>query len=92
MRNMYSLMTAISLSLLAFGPTSALASGSSAACTAAGGTYNKDGPNSTCVFPETTKDVNGNAYGTATQITTTGQGNLDNKPTSTCTGNQGHCK
>jgi hypothetical protein len=79
-----------SITFFAFSPTSALAGG--AACTSSGGTYIKDGPNAICVFPETTKDVNGNANGTATQTTTTGQGNLGNKPTSTCTGNQGHCK
>lgn len=77
---------------LAIGTSSALASGSSTACEADGGTYTKDGPNSTCTYPETTKDVNGNAYGTATQDTTTGQGNLGNDPVTTCTGNPGHCK
>ena len=68
------------------------ASGSERECTAAGGVYTKDGPNSICVYPETTKDVPGNAFGTATQDTTTGQGNLGNKPVSACTGNQGQCK
>jgi len=79
------------LAFFAFSPTGALASGSSADCTAAGGTYIKDGPNSICTFPETTKDVKGNAYGTATTTTTTGQGNTDNKTTTTCTGNKGQC-
>ncbi|PSH64265.1 hypothetical protein CU102_22345 [Phyllobacterium brassicacearum] len=68
------------------------ASGSEQECVAGGGTYTKDGPNSICVFPETTKDVNGNANGTATQDTTTGHGNLGNDPVDTCTGNPGHCK
>jgi hypothetical protein len=68
------------------------ASGSATECAAAGGTYTKDGPNSICVFPETTKDVKGNAFGTATQDTSTGQGNLDNKTTTSCTGNKGQCK
>ena len=72
--------------------TGAFASGSSTECEAAGGTYTKDGPDSICVFPETTKDVNGNAFGTATQETTTGQGNTGNKTVETCTGNPGQCK
>ncbi len=76
---------------LILGTGVALASGSSADCTAAGGTYVKDGPNSTCVF-DTSKDVNGNAFGTETTTTTTGQGNTGNKTETTCTGNPGHCK
>jgi len=88
-----SLLIFASLLLLALSTPSAMAaSGSQTECEAAGGTYTKDGPNSICVFPETTKDVNGNAFGTATQDTSTGQGNLDNKTTTTCTGNQGQCK
>ncbi|MER9585474.1 hypothetical protein [Mesorhizobium sp. M0276] len=79
-------------SAFVLGSGAAFASGSSTECEAAGGTYTKDGPNSICVYPETTKDVNGNAYGTATQDTTTGQGNLGNDPVTTCTGNPGHCK
>ena len=77
---------------LAITTSSVLASGSSTACEADGGTYTKDGPDSTCTYPETTKDVNGNAYGTATQDTTTGHGNLENDPVTVCTGNPGHCK
>jgi hypothetical protein len=82
-----------SLSLFALSTVSAVAqSGSARECEGAGGTYTKDGPNSICVFPETTKDVNGNAFGTATQDTSTGQGNLDNKTQTVCTGNPGQCK
>jgi hypothetical protein len=78
---------------LVFGTGAAFAaSGSERECTAGGGTYVKDGPDSICVYPETTKDVPGNAFGTATQETTTGQGNLGNKPVDECTGNQGQCK
>jgi hypothetical protein len=80
------------ITCFAFSPTAALASGSSTDCAAAGGTYTKDGPNSICVFPETTKDVNGQALGTATTTTSTGQGNTDNKTTTACTGNTGQCK
>lgn len=53
----------------------------------------KTGSSVDCVCNTTTKDVNGNAYGTATTDTSGGQGNLDNKTTGpTCTGNQGQCK
>jgi len=86
------LLLLTSITFFAFSPTGAFASGSSADCTAAGGTYTKDGPSSICVFPETTKDVNGNANGTATTTTSTGQGNTDNKTTTACTGNVGQCK
>jgi hypothetical protein len=74
------------------GTSGALASWSSTSCEADGGTYTKDGPDSTCTYPETTKDVSGNAFGTATQDTTTGRGNLGNDPEATCTGNPGQCK
>jgi hypothetical protein len=77
---------------LIIGTTAWAASGSQRECEAGGGTYTKDGPNSICVYPETTKDVPGNAFGTATQDTTTGQGNLGNKTKNECTGNQGQCK
>ena len=78
---------------LAIGTGGALAaSGSERECDAGGGTYVKDGPDSICTYPETTKDVPGNAFGTATEETTTGQGNLDNKTEETCTGNKGQCK
>jgi hypothetical protein len=93
MRNMYLLMTAISLSLLAFSPTGALASGSSAQCTESGGTYTKDGPNSICVYPEqNVGNAPDHSNSQTTQDTTTGQGNLNNKPQDTCTGPKGQCK
>jgi hypothetical protein len=61
-----------------------------------GAVYVKDGPNSRCEYPAvTTKPGNtpdgydGGAQ-TTTQDTTTGQGNLNNKPTTetTCTGHK----
>jgi hypothetical protein len=62
----------------------------------------RDGPTPICLCNETTKDVNGNAYGTATQETESGHGNLNPKttgqnggttyPEESCTGNQGQCK
>lgn len=90
-----SLLILASVSLFALGTSSATAatnSGSFQECDAAGGTYTKDGPDSICVFPETTKDVKGKALGTATQETSTGQGNLDNKTEEVCSGNVGQCK
>ena len=81
------LMLLGSISLFAFPTTATMAaSGSATECAALGGTYTKDGPNSICVVGPETKDVKGNAFGTATTDTTTGQGNLDNKPTAACTG------
>jgi hypothetical protein len=71
------------------------ASGSAAECSAAGGTYTKDGPNSICVFPEqkvSSPNANPNNNAQTTQTTSTGQGNLDNKTQTQCTGNPGHCK
>jgi hypothetical protein len=88
-----SLLILASLPLFALGtPTAMAQSGSATACTASGGTYTKDGPNSICVVGPETKDVNGKALGTETTTTSTGQGNLDNKTTTACTGNQGQCK
>jgi hypothetical protein len=55
----------------------------------------KTSGNVDCVCNSTTKDVRGNAYGTATQDTAEGEGNLQpaaNKPREECTGNQGQCK
>jgi hypothetical protein len=57
----------------------------------------RDGSSVSCVCNETTKDVNGNAFGTATQDTSSGQGNLSDQPpssdlTTSCTGNKGQCK
>ena len=89
------LLLLTSITFFAFSPTGALASGSSADCTAAGGTYTKDGPNSICVFPEqpvASPNANPDNNSQTTQTTTTGQGNLGNKPTSGCTGPAGQCK
>lgn len=52
----------------------------------------KTGSTPDCVCNTTTKDVNGNAFGTATTDTSSGQGNLGNKTETSCTGNPGHCK
>ena len=57
----------------------------------------RTGSSVSCVCNETTKDVNGNAFGTATQDTSSGQGNLTDQPppddlTNSCTGNKGQCK
>jgi hypothetical protein len=86
------LMLLGSISLFALGTPTAMASGSSTECIAAGGTYTKDGPNSICVLGPETKDVKGKALGTETTTTTTGQGNTGNKTQSDCTGNTGQCK
>jgi hypothetical protein len=84
---------AAGLAFSAFGTgTTLAASPSEEQCTACGGTFVNDSGTKVCQCAETTKDVNGNANGTATQTTTTGQGNLDNKTATTCTGNQGQCK
>jgi hypothetical protein len=91
-RTAYLLLLA-SITLFAFSPTSALASGSSAECEAAGGTYTKDGPNSICVFPEeNVGNAPAHSSSQTTQTTTTGQGNLGNKPQDECTGPAGQCK
>ena len=97
---------ALGLIGLSFAPTplplaqpAVAASGSQVECELAGGTYVKDGSNSTCVFPPTTSKPGNNPPGdqgseTTTTSSTTGQGNLGNKPTTTttCTGNPGQCK
>jgi hypothetical protein len=57
-------------------------------CTKTGGTVD-------CVCNSTTKDVPGNAFGTATQNTAGGKGNLqeaEKKPIKECKFNQGQCK
>ena len=90
-----SLLLLASVSLIAFGAADAMAlSGSERDCDAANGTYTKDGPNSICVFPEekvSNENANPNNNADTTQETTTGQGNLGNKPVDECTGNPGHC-
>jgi ribosomal protein L37AE/L43A len=88
-----SIALAALLAFTALGSGTALAaSPSEEECTACGGTLVNDSGTKICQCAETKKDVNGNANGTATQTTNTGQGNLDNKSTSSCTGNQGQCK
>ncbi|WP_027155950.1 hypothetical protein [Mesorhizobium sp. WSM2561] len=54
----------------------------------------KTGPTPDCVCAETKKEgVKGNAFGTATQESAEGQGNLGNKTEpQPCEGNQGQCK
>ena len=87
------LMLLGSLTFFAFSPTGALASGSSAQCTQSGGIYTKDGPNSICVYPEqNVGNAPDHSNSQTTQDTTTGQGNLNNKPQPTCTGPKGQCK
>lgn len=110
MRSVFITSAAI-LTLLLSGPNiaSAASCGGAAAasctdyCGSAGvQSCEKDGPTPVCLCKETTKDVNGNAFGTATQDTESGQGNLNPKttgqnggtayPEESCTGNQGQCK
>ena len=88
------LLLLTSITFFAFSPTGAFAeSGSSADCGAAGGTYTKDGPDSICVLPEeNVGNAPDHSSSQTTQDTTTGQGNLGNKPTSECTGPAGQCK
>jgi len=89
------LLLLTSITLFAFSPTGAFASGSSADCTAAGGTYTKDGPNSICVFPSepvASPNANPDNNSQTTQTTATGQGNTSNKTQTTCTGPAGQCK
>ena len=91
-----SILIMASVSLIGFGAADAMAaSGSERDCAAAGGTYTKDGPNSICVFPEekvSNENANPRNNADTTQDTTTGHGNLGNKPVDECTGNPGHCK
>lgn len=70
-------------------------------CTSFGSAFlscTKDGGAVGCLCEEKTKDVPGNAFGTATQQSEEGTGNFqdtgsDNKPEpQPCTGNQGQCK
>ncbi|GLS41948.1 hypothetical protein GCM10010869_75450 [Mesorhizobium tianshanense] len=62
-------------------------------CGAAGvASCTKTGSVPDCVCNETTKDVNGNAFGTATEDTAEGKGNIGNKTETDCDGNQGQCK
>lgn len=62
-------------------------------CGAAGvATCEKTGSVPDCQCNETTKDVSGNAFGTATQDTAEGKGNIGNKTETACEGNVGQCK
>ena len=103
---MHRLITSVALAtLLALSFTAAQAAdctpSNASDCTATcGGTFDsctRSGSSVSCVCPSTTKDVKGNAFGTATQDTSTGQGNLTDQPpptdlTGSCTGNKGQCK
>jgi hypothetical protein len=99
-------VAAIALTALPFAPVPlAFVSAASAQsisereCEAAGGTFAKDGPNATCVFPSVTTKPGNNPPGeqgseSTTTRTDTGQGNLGNKTRSEtdCEGNKGQCK
>jgi hypothetical protein len=53
----------------------------------------KNGPDATCVYPETKPGNNPpGIQGSESQTTSTGQGNLDNKTVTSCQGNPGQCK
>jgi hypothetical protein len=88
-----------SLSLIALGPTAALAASSETQCTSSGGTFTKENGTATCTFATTTNVGNSpNSQTTTATDTTSGQGNTGNKTStsSTCTGPGGstssaHC-
>jgi hypothetical protein len=95
--SVFSLLAAIaSASLFALGTVGAMAaSGSQRECETAGGTYTKSGSDAICVFPEekvSSPNANPDNNAQTTQTTTTGQGNLGNKPVDECTGPAGQCK
>jgi hypothetical protein len=84
----------VGLTVPAFGGSALAASGSERECEAAGGTYQKSGPDAICVFPPekvSSPNANPNNNAQTTQGTTTGQGNLGNDPVTTCTGPPGQC-
>jgi hypothetical protein len=88
-------LTVAALSVAALGTFSApaawAASPSERECEASGGTFGRERGEVSCTRSDT-KDVPGNAFGTRTTTTTTGQGNAGNKPAEEpCTGNQGQC-
>ena len=87
------LMLLGSISLFAFGTTATLAaSPSQQQCTEQGGTFSNESGTKVCVLGP--KPV-GNCQNDSCQTTTTtdtGQGNLNNKPTSKCSGPPGQCK
>jgi hypothetical protein len=78
------------VSLLAFGPTVALAvSPSEQTCTESGGTFTNENGTKVCTTTTTTNVGNSpNSQTTTTTDTTSGQGNTDNKTStnSTCSG------
>jgi hypothetical protein len=87
------------VSLLAFGPTVALAASSEQQCTSSGGTFTKENGTAICTTSSTTNVGNSpNSQTTTTTDTTSGQGNTGNKTStsSTCSGPGGstssaHC-
>jgi hypothetical protein len=87
------LMLLGSISLFAFGTTATLAaSPSQTQCEASGGTFTNEAGTKVCVSaPKPVGNCQNNSCQTTTN-TDTGQGNLGNKPTSTCTGPKGQCK
>ena len=104
-----SVLIIASLSLFALGSASAMAASlAETQCTSfCGGAANvaefgRIGSDPFCTCNETTKDVNGNAFGTATQQEESGHGNLSPKttgqdggttyPQEACGGNKGQCK
>jgi hypothetical protein len=75
-----------SVSLIALGPTVALAASSEQQCTSAGGTFTKENGTATCTFSSTTNVGNSSNSQTTTSTTDTGgQGNTGNKTTTTTT-------
>jgi hypothetical protein len=103
-----SVLIIASVSLFTLGSASAMAASlAENQCTSFCGdagvaSFSKIGSDPNCVCNETTKDVKGNAFGTATQQEESGHGNLSPKttgqdggttyPQKDCTGNQGQCK
>jgi hypothetical protein len=87
-------VAAIAVGLTVPAGTASAASGSQRECEAAGGFYDKSGPDAICVFPEekvSSPNANPNNNAQTTTSTTTGQGNLGNDPVTTCTGPPGQC-
>ena len=97
MKHQLAMVAAFGLIGLSFAPTpltqtAAAANPSETECTALGGTYIKDGPNSRCELPPTKPGRNPpGEQGSESQTTIEGQGNLNNKQTTECEGNRGQC-
>jgi hypothetical protein len=88
------LMLLGSISWFAFGTTATLAaSPSQTQCEESGGIFTNESGTKVCVSqPKPVGNCQNDSCQT-TQTTSTGQGNLDNKPTGpTCTGPKGQCK